>query len=193
MTSQLLIGTATGMLDAHNPGAYTFRLSEIAKALSTMNRFNGHRGWDPVAAHCVRVSLNVEAAASDKALPADSGDREVAILSFLALHHDSSEAYLGDQLGPIRTYLMRITQALEVLHDGLQNAILTSFLAGVAPEWRMLQTTYGDWLLERDRADGRARLRMSESEWLAASAASAIHVESDFLLRHAHLMRRIQG
>lgn len=61
------------------------RVTDIARTLSHLNRFNGRAGGYSVAQHVVFVSLLVPAR-----------------LAYEGLHHDDTEAYTGDIIAPIK-------------------------------------------------------------------------------------------
>ena len=70
------------------------RIEEIAHALSRICRFGGHcREPHNVAHHAVLVSQRVE----------EAGEPDHVI--YAALHHDDTEAYLGDMISPLKKLL----------------------------------------------------------------------------------------
>lgn len=71
------------------PHEHKYKLKEIAHALSHICRYTGHCKWFyPVSQHAVVVSYMVP--------PWDALE---------ALHHDDSEAYLGDVSSPLKQHL----------------------------------------------------------------------------------------
>lgn len=173
----LLIGTYSGMLDADNPDAYAFGLAEIAYSLATIQRFNGHRGPMSVAAHSVTVARRAYERTGDP------------LVALLALHHDSSEAYLGDVIGPVRRALSKLTIAYETWHTKVSDAICAQLLAGLP--WGAATYKHRNLIEEIDKAHGMEQLksiprRDYPAEWMIkrdeadfSFAHSQYRVESD--------------
>lgn len=83
-----------------DPRPEEIHVSDIAHALALTNRYGGHtRVPYSVAEHCYHMSQWVEAA---------EGDPEPA---FQALMHDSTEAYLGDIIRPLKKGLTQYVLA----------------------------------------------------------------------------------
>lgn len=86
------------------------RLSDIAKALSNICRFNGHtRSFYSVAEHSISVSRRVPVG-----------------LARAALLHDAAEAYVGDVVHPIKGHLQYKGGAFDKLETGIRYAIFRS-------------------------------------------------------------------
>ena len=62
----------------------SFDLADIAQALSTISRFGGHTKFYSVAEHALRVSEYLRTTGEDD------------MTQLLGLHHDDTEAYMGD-------------------------------------------------------------------------------------------------
>lgn len=78
-----------GVIDLANFGVEDFDLRTAVTCLSRINRFSGHTAWPySVAQHAVIVSYLVPEWAAA-----------------VALHHDTTEAYVGDCPGPIKGHL----------------------------------------------------------------------------------------
>ncbi len=89
-----VIATSGGYFDLAAPRPEDVSLSDIALALSRINRFTGHgRGVVSVARHSVNCYR--EATARDWS----DDDRR------LALMHDAAEAYVGDVASPLKAML----------------------------------------------------------------------------------------
>lgn len=74
-------------------------LEDIAHALARICRYGGHVAtWWSVADHCLEVSRELEA----KATEAGYEDDEVAYLALVGLLHDAAEAYTGDMVAPLK-------------------------------------------------------------------------------------------
>lgn len=86
--------TFTGReVDPFNLRPCDIELETIAHALANTCRFNGHTPrFYSVAEHAVRVSHFAWMVGGPR-------------LALLALHHDDAEAYLGDQIRPLKTSL----------------------------------------------------------------------------------------
>ncbi len=81
-------------LDVANPDPDRIELEDIAHALGNICRYGGHcERFYSVAEHAVFVSIRVERQGFSK------------ILQLAALHHDDSEAYLGDIPRPLKPLL----------------------------------------------------------------------------------------
>lgn len=86
------IRTVSGQyVDLFDPSPMTIRLTDIAHALSLINRFGGHMAHPySVAEHSLGVSNMVLRR---------TGDYRAALLGLL---HDAPEAYLGDMVRPLK-------------------------------------------------------------------------------------------
>ena len=88
---EMASGTYVSLTD---PQPATILLSDIAHALSLICRFGGHgKRFYSVAEHAVRVAKRMHENLYE--------DDEV----FAALHHDDTEAYLGDVPSPLKSLL----------------------------------------------------------------------------------------
>src|SRR6266567_3464428 len=97
-------------VDTHRPDPASINLDDIAQALSQTCRFGGHcKTFYSVAEHAVFVSLRLE-----------RKTRDLAIV-LAGLHHDDSEAYLGDIPRPMKPLL---GDAYEALSDSMDEAIV---------------------------------------------------------------------
>lgn len=85
--SNTSIATFTGRgfdLCAPETWKTSFHMDDIAHALGTLSRFNGHVHFYSVAEHALRVSEYLRATGHDD------------MTQLLGLHHDDTEAYIGD-------------------------------------------------------------------------------------------------
>lgn len=88
---EMASGTYVNLVD---PQPETILLEDIAHSLSLICRFGGHgRRFYSVAEHAVRVAKQMQHSIYS--------DEEV----FAALHHDDTEAYLGDVPSPLKPLL----------------------------------------------------------------------------------------
>lgn len=117
LQSAATIQTFTGkMFDLFNPNRDEIDLRDIAHALSMICRYGGHsRLFYTVAEHCTLMALHFE----------ERGEYDLARVALL---HDTSEAYMGDVVRPLKLRLPLYQQVEEVL---LKN-ILIKF--GMPPE-----------------------------------------------------------
>ncbi|MBT8169890.1 hypothetical protein [Falsiruegeria litorea] len=123
------IWTGTCYMDLINPNPAEIHLSDIARALSRIARFNGlSNHFYSVAEHsvlCVRVFENH--AAGD--IFSDPWLRDIARDILL---HDAAEAYLGDVTSPLKAHLPDYRR----LEARMESAVSARFdLAATAPEW----------------------------------------------------------
>lgn len=94
------------------PDPATISIEDIAHALSQTCRFGGHcLGFYTVAEHAVLVSMRLER------------KREPLEVIFAGLHHDDSEAYLGDIPRPMKPLL---GDAYESLSECMDEAIVAA-------------------------------------------------------------------
>lgn len=149
--SALRLGLRDGVIDLGAPHDYRFSAGEIAASLAGTNRFLSHRGSDFVSEHTIRVARRAEALAV-----ADSRDAETVLCAGLfALHHDDSEAVLGDMPGPYRSHLARVTPVYEQAHSRVQSAIETQLLArAIGPEWLTMRDIVQAYVDRADAEDG---------------------------------------
>lgn len=97
-------------VDTEYPKADTIVLEDIAHALSQLCRYGGHtKRFYSVAEHSVLVSRRMEA----------QGFSKWECLA--GLHHDDSEAYLGDIPRPLKTHL---GERYAALSDRMDRAIV---------------------------------------------------------------------
>ncbi|MQQ09092.1 HD domain-containing protein [Epibacterium sp. SM1979] len=123
------IWTGTCYMDLLDPNPAEIHLTDIARALSRLARFNGFgRAFYSVAEHsvwCVRV-FEVHAAGD---IYSDPVLRDIARDILL---HDAPEAYLGDVTSPLKAHLPDYQR----LETRMAAAIAARFnLTGSAPEW----------------------------------------------------------
>ncbi|PID32092.1 metal-dependent phosphohydrolase [Candidatus Saccharibacteria bacterium] len=98
-----------GKLDLEDPSGTVIELEDVACALSRICRFAGHSSqFYSVAQHAVLVSGIVNSIGRSD-------------LRFLALHHDSHEAYIGDISSPLKRLLAERNE-LETLR-GITNSL----------------------------------------------------------------------
>ena len=104
-------------MDTRNPEPATIDLSDIAHALAHTCRYGGHcKRFYSVAEHAVLVSRRLEEqGASNRRLRA-------------GLHHDDSEAYLGDIPRPMKPLLGK---AYRDLTDRMDEAIIGALRLGL--------------------------------------------------------------
>lgn len=82
------------VIDFGNFGPHDVDISEVANALSHLCRFGGHcKTFYSVAQHAVLVAQELEANGCDR------------MTIYTGLHHDDSEAYLGDVVKPLKMLL----------------------------------------------------------------------------------------
>lgn len=90
------LSTPSGRFDLEHPERYTFRIEEIAHALSNLCRFSGHGLFYSVAEHSVNVSRLLE------------GDARL-----FGLLHDAHEPYTGGDIArpvhELSPYIARIS------------------------------------------------------------------------------------
>jgi len=103
-----LILTSEGQwFDFTKPEAHSYKIEEIAHALSNVGRFTGHtRAFYSVAQHSVLVSYHV---------PPE--------MALTALLHDASEAYLGD----VSTHLKALLPEYKKIEQATERAIAKTF------------------------------------------------------------------
>jgi hypothetical protein len=90
--------------DLLDPQAEQVDLADIAHALARLNRFTGHTSVSySVAEHAMHVEWVVSQ--SGHAAP---------LLSALALHHDSAEAYVGDASAPLKWAMRELAPGMGV-------------------------------------------------------------------------------
>lgn len=82
---------------------FTPDIQVIARALSNINRYNGHVGTYSVAQHCVLVASNIV-----------TDDPRV---NLSALLHDAPEAYIGDVASPLKSMLPEYKKIEQFYHD----------------------------------------------------------------------------
>lgn len=106
------IQTFTGeMFDVFNPRGDKIHIKDIAHALSMLCRYGGHsRDFYSVAEHSVLMAGYFESRGQDD-------------LARVALFHDSTEAYMGDLVRPLKLQLPEYRAA----EDVLQHVIFTKF------------------------------------------------------------------
>lgn len=110
------IATAKGFFDFDFPLKHKIDIDDIARSLTYTNRFNGHFGYLPVAAH----SILVAALASEAAYKVPPQTAWAA-----GLLHDAHEAYLGDVSTPLKRVLS--DPKFEELENGTIEAIMAEF------------------------------------------------------------------
>lgn len=123
-------------VDTSDPSPPTIVLEDIAHALSNICRYGGHSNvFYPVAEHAVFCSIRVER---------KGYGRKTALA---ALHHDDSEAYLGDIPRPLKPLLGEVYETLssqmdeaiiEALRLPLSMADLHSGVVKSADNWALL-------------------------------------------------------
>lgn len=87
------------LIDLCNPDPKKIKITDIAKALSHINRFTGHFGQYSVAQHSLLVLYLTECAVKkEKTLSKEAA----ALAGMVALLHDASEAYLNDVAAPLK-------------------------------------------------------------------------------------------
>ena len=111
--------------DHHFGKPFTPDIISIAKALSHINRFNGHVGQYSVAQHCVLVALE---------LPKD--------LRLSGLLHDAPEAYIGDVTSPLKKLLPDYQELENYYHRVIDShfGVFTQHQAVYEVDLRMLMT-----------------------------------------------------
>lgn len=101
-----------GYVDTSQPSGEHIRLEDIAHALSHTCRFNGHTNvFYSVAEHAWHCSRILE----------QYGHPQAALA---ALHHDDSEAYLGDIVRPLRAFL---GEAYEQMTQQMDDVVCQAF------------------------------------------------------------------
>jgi len=153
----------------------TFYVEDIAHALSNICRFLGHVKFYSVAEHSLRVAAEVKAKGAD------------AATQLMALHHDSTEAYLGDIPKPFKSLIT----VWGMKYSDYENYMMNSYLL--------------PWLgLEYDN-DKHAMIKAADTQLLlhemSERPAPATHGHAMvpgvacemFLLRHEQLVREIRG
>lgn len=191
MTTRCHTHTGQGF-DPFDPRAEDVRLEDIAHHLAMICRYGGAcPKFYSVAEHAVRVADLV----LDK-----TGD---PLLALFGLHHDSAEAYIGDQRRPIKN-LLRIgaplaTWSFEILEQRVQSAVFKALELSPPGEW-----TSGRWVAWADNALLIAEMQsfgMQAPEGLETGGLIAGMIEHPyswtaakqiFLRTHDRLMRRIQ-
>lgn len=123
------IWTGTCYMDLADPNPGEIHLSDIARSLSRIARFNGLTSrFYSVAEHSVHCVRAFERHAAGDIL-ADPWLRDIARD---ILMHDAAEAYLGDVASPLKALLPEYRR----LETRMEAAIAARFdLAGSAPEW----------------------------------------------------------
>ena len=112
--------TYSGLIDPFAARAEHVSVEDIAHHLAMLPRYGGAApAFYSVAQHAVRVAHLVERISGD------------SLAALLALHHDSAEAYIGDQRSPIKQALHIATDdglvPFETFEVRILNAILRSF------------------------------------------------------------------
>lgn len=180
------LATRSGMLNMDSPEDYTFTVGEIAESLSMTNRFAGHRGWDSVAGHAVRVANMVEREVLSETL----STKYRAFVVLRALHHDDSEAYLGDQSSPLRKYLDRDEESeLEFFHENLQFVIEKC----IFPSSQSLMKSHAKLIVAADRSDGLIRLGAVPDAYMTTVQPRFRRDREAFLNAHYRLMRALNA
>lgn len=112
--------TFTGSgFDPLAPVASDVRLGDIAHHLAMMVRFGGAVPvYYSVAEHAINVAHLVEETTGDP------------LYALHALHHDSAEAYIGDQRRPLKSRLW-VHAGCAVPFDDIENAICMAIVAGL--------------------------------------------------------------
>ncbi len=106
-------------VDTKNPDPDTIILEDVAHALAAICRFGGHsRVFYSVAEHAVFCSRSMEAAGLNQEL------------CLAALHHDDSEAFLGDIPRPLKPLL---GAAYESLSWRMDNAVVAGLALPFGP------------------------------------------------------------
>ncbi len=113
--------TFTGIgFDPLNPRAEDVRLGDIAHHLSMIVRFGGAAPVAySVAEHAIRVARLVEDVSGDP------------VYALHALHHDSAEAYVGDQRRPLKDRIWLEGEPTPVAFEALEGRILVAIAAGL--------------------------------------------------------------
>lgn len=113
MKNPVWCGISSGQLiDLNCPESCTIDIRDIAHSLANINRFNGHlRHQITVARHSVYVS-----------------DLVPETLRLAALLHDAHEAYLGDIVRPVKSFLLaQHCGNVNELEDWWQECIWSAF------------------------------------------------------------------
>ena len=120
--SPVLITLSGRSIQLLSPSPADIDEGDVIDGLDRVNRFNGQlRGKFSVASHSVLVSLLVE-----KLYPNSTTKDQMA-----ALFHDAPEAFLGDQITPLKQALQALGSGaydLETIHNGFAAAIFAKVL-----------------------------------------------------------------
>ena len=109
--------TYSGMFDPFSPCIEDIAVEDIAHQLAMHPRYGGAVPcFYSVAQHAVRVAHLVERISGD------------SLAALLALHHDSAEAYIGDQRSPIKRALHVATDDGLVPFSAFEFRILNTIL-----------------------------------------------------------------
>lgn len=111
-----IVTSSAARIDFSDLGSAVIRLSDIAHALSWINRFTGHARFGfSVAAHSLAVSYFLKATG------------ESAAVQMGGLMHDAHEAYFGDVATPIKVYLDILPQlrAIGVTEEQIEKLMLS--------------------------------------------------------------------
>jgi hypothetical protein len=109
--------TYTGLVDPFNFVADHVQTEDIAHHLAMIGRYGGACPvFYSVAQHAVRVAHLVERISGDP------------VTTLMALHHDSAEAYIGDQRSPIKHALHVATDSGLVPFDSFEIQLLNTIL-----------------------------------------------------------------
>lgn len=105
------------------PDPAMIRIGDIAWSLSNINRFTGHAPWQSTdIAHVLRTAE----------LVIELGHPELALE---ALHHDSTEAYCGDQAGPLKAASRQLLGGARTPFDEIERRFENAIAAAFRLHW----------------------------------------------------------
>lgn len=155
----------------------SFNLEDIARALANICRFNGHVDFYSVAEHAVRVSKILEENGYDK------------MTQLIGLHHDDTEAYLGDIPSPQKKLMTIWGMPFKDFEEYMANSHLFPWLGLEVTEERwaaVKKADYQSYLEERSR---RPRPRGAG----AAKAMTPITAQISYEILHQRLMNDMEA
>jgi len=112
-----IVTTSAARIDFSRLDDAAIRLTDVAHALSWINRFTGHARFGfSVAAHSLAVSRFLKSQGAS------------AAVQMGGLMHDAHEAYFGDVTTPVKVYLDIIPQLLSI---GVSQSQIDELLLGI--------------------------------------------------------------
>lgn len=125
------------------PRAEDVDIYDIAHGLAMCCRYAGHtRRFYSVAEHCVHVSREVERALTERSIHRPRvANLTVLRWSLLGLLHDSSEAYIGDMIRPLKHQpeMAEFRRAEAAIEVAVLRAFVTWFEPPGSDAWRLIK------------------------------------------------------